>query len=310
MSIISAITNIETAKTNIKTAIQNKGVTVPSTAKLADYPTYINQISGASQPAVSIQITSITFYWSVMGEGALEGVSISDPAKTITYSSNPAGVLVEVQEGLRSPDLTDGIACTVSYKVTNTSGKFQDQCTGSASYTFSVTPNVLQELSAYIAGIIPIKFKLLCTSFNPYRLNLGDWVLDTANQVTPVSGYTRYRSNSNYNVNNSIAKLKIEIYKAPAFELYINSYAESSYDYTCAYELDYDASAVTYSTAVYNGTGVKAHTRSLQKSPDALANFTKVSYPNDGGYHVIWITYRKDSSTHTSHDRGYILIKQ
>lgn len=46
MSIASEITRLQTAKANIKTAIQNKGVTVPSNALLDTYATYIGQISG------------------------------------------------------------------------------------------------------------------------------------------------------------------------------------------------------------------------------------------------------------------------
>ena len=46
MSIATQITRLQTAKSNIKTAIENKGVTVPSTATLDGYPTYIAQIEG------------------------------------------------------------------------------------------------------------------------------------------------------------------------------------------------------------------------------------------------------------------------
>lgn len=45
MSIASEITRLQGAKADIKTAIQNKGVTVPSNALLDDFDTYIAQIS-------------------------------------------------------------------------------------------------------------------------------------------------------------------------------------------------------------------------------------------------------------------------
>lgn len=44
MTIASEIQRLQTAKANIKTAIQNKGVSVPSSAKLSDMNTYINNI--------------------------------------------------------------------------------------------------------------------------------------------------------------------------------------------------------------------------------------------------------------------------
>ena len=46
MSIASEISRLQTAKADIKAAIEAKGVTVPSSAKLDDYDTYVGQISG------------------------------------------------------------------------------------------------------------------------------------------------------------------------------------------------------------------------------------------------------------------------
>ena len=53
-----------------------------------------------------------------------------------------------------------------------------------------------------------------------------------------VSGYTVYESFSNFNVNNGVASMKVTIKNKPQFVLYINSYAESNWDYTIAWELD------------------------------------------------------------------------
>ena len=44
MSIASEISRLNTAKADIKTAIQNKGVSVPSTTKIDGYPSLVNQI--------------------------------------------------------------------------------------------------------------------------------------------------------------------------------------------------------------------------------------------------------------------------
>lgn len=45
MSIASEITRLQNAKDDLRTAIQGKGVTVPETAKLDDYDTYVASIS-------------------------------------------------------------------------------------------------------------------------------------------------------------------------------------------------------------------------------------------------------------------------
>lgn len=48
MSIASEITRLQTAKADIKAAIENKGVTVPSNATLDEFSDYIDEISGGS----------------------------------------------------------------------------------------------------------------------------------------------------------------------------------------------------------------------------------------------------------------------
>lgn len=45
MTIASEITRLQWAKADIKTSIENKGVTVPSNAKLDDYSNYVDQIT-------------------------------------------------------------------------------------------------------------------------------------------------------------------------------------------------------------------------------------------------------------------------
>ena len=46
MSIASEISRLQSAKADIKTAIEAKGVTVPSNATIDTYDTYVSQISG------------------------------------------------------------------------------------------------------------------------------------------------------------------------------------------------------------------------------------------------------------------------
>ena len=55
MSIATEISRLQTAKANIKTAIENKGVTVPSNALLDTYNTYIAQISGGGSTGLEYE---------------------------------------------------------------------------------------------------------------------------------------------------------------------------------------------------------------------------------------------------------------
>ena len=122
-----------------------------------------------------------------------------------------------------------------------------------------------------------------------------------------LSGYKVYMSNSNYNVDNGYASMKFKFKGMPDFKLWINSYAESNYDYTVAWNLD-----VNYPTSLPSWTddGAKAHTSGKQYDPaNGLTAYTEVDYPNDGGEHFVVVTYRKDSSVDNNDDRGYVAVK-
>lgn len=58
MSIATEITRLQNAKASIKTSIENKGVTVPSSTKLDGYSTLINSIQTGITPTGTISITS------------------------------------------------------------------------------------------------------------------------------------------------------------------------------------------------------------------------------------------------------------
>ena len=115
-----------------------------------------------------------------------------------------------------------------------------------------------------------------------------------------------YESFSNKGTNNSGAIMYIDIDGYTNFKLYIRSYAESNYDYVMVSQLD---QIITYSTSYSNTTLIKANTRGNQKSGTTINDYTLVEFANiDGGSHRISIIYRKDSSTHSNDDRGYVLI--
>lgn len=72
MSISSQITRINNAKAAIKTAIAEKGVTVPSTASIDDMPTYISQIEASGGDADKVD----GFHFAVINKG--ETIPIND----------------------------------------------------------------------------------------------------------------------------------------------------------------------------------------------------------------------------------------
>ena len=103
MAISDELTRIQTAKADIKSAIEAKGVTVPNTALIDTYDTYIAQISGGGgggqseedlKNLIERDITSITIPsgTTTIGEGAFQGcsvlTSITIPSGTTTIGNS------------------------------------------------------------------------------------------------------------------------------------------------------------------------------------------------------------------------------
>ena len=101
------------------------------------------------------------------------------------------------------------------------------------------------------------------TTSGSYTVNLnGQWELTTTPANPDSALYDGvYRSASNYNVNNSASIMYITIKDCSSFQIYIRSYAESSWDYVMISQLD---QTINGNTTYSNTTLVKAHTRGNQ----------------------------------------------
>lgn len=149
------------------------------------------------------------------------------------------------------------------------------------------------------------------TPFTSYEVILNNqWQASTI--VNPDSNQYDgvYESFSNYNTGSKAAVMYIKIVGYTSFTIYIRSYAESSYDYTVAFNLDtYTPSNPLTSNPSSSTSGVKAHTSGKQNSGTAIGSYTKVEYTGiDSGEHYICVAYRKDGSVNNGTDRGYVLI--
>ena len=140
------------------------------------------------------------------------------------------------------------------------------------------------------------------TQYIEFNLN-GQWVESTKK----LDGYDVFESNSNYHKDNSFASMQVKWLGYPDFSLYINSYGESSFDYTVAWQMDKDAPT---SLPSYTSSGVVGNTYAESSNPTSISNYKLVKYPNDGGEHFAWITYRKDSSASEFDDRGRVAVKK
>jgi hypothetical protein len=155
--------------------------------------------------------------------------------------------------------------------------------------------------SGYASDIVGYDFASCSVNHN------SQWRLSSSVSNPDSSLYDGvYESNSNYNVNNGVATMYIDIEGYTEFSIYIRSNAESNYDYVMVSQLD---KTITGSTSCSDTTLVKAHTRGNQKSGSSISDYTKVTYSNiSSGTHRITIVYRKDSSQHSGADRGYVII--
>lgn len=140
-----------------------------------------------------------------------------------------------------------------------------------------------------------------------YTLNLNNnWRKSTSISNPNSSLYDGvYESYSNYHINNAGATMYIDIAGYETFKLYVRSYAESLYDYVMVSKLD---ETITNNTT-YDNTKVMLHTRGAQSSGTDISYYKLVEFTGmDKGKHRITIVYRKDGSSHSGDDRGYLLI--
>lgn len=178
-----------------------------------------------------------------------------------------------------------------------------------ANYTYSSGENIVIDdntISVQLNNITEEEIDALGFDLNPkkYTIDLNNqWRLGTVSNPDASLYDGVYESYSNKGVDNSIAKMYIDIKGYKTFSFYIRSNAESGYDYVTVSQLDED---ITLSQGT---TGVYAHTQYSQNSSTSLTSYKLVTFTGiDKGAHRITIAYRKDSSASGGSDQGYVLI--
>ena len=139
-----------------------------------------------------------------------------------------------------------------------------------------------------------------------YSINLNNqWQLNTGITNPNSSLYDGvYQSYYNKGVHNSADICIITIEGYSTFTLYVRSNGENNYDYVVVSNLD-----CTLNNGTTSGSNVKATTNGKSTSDTSINSYTKVEFTNiDGGEHSIQVMYRKDGSSSSGNDRGYLLI--
>lgn len=132
-----------------------------------------------------------------------------------------------------------------------------------------------------------------------YDLN-NQWQETT---LLTVDGHIVLKSFSNYNVANSVSRMRIYIYGYDSVTFKLYSDGESNCDYSLIGKLDYDFSNVSSSVSDTT-SGIKYTTKGKQKQwLDVVYTITE---PNVE--HFIDVLYRKDSSVNNGTDSGYVAL--
>lgn len=156
-----------------------------------------------------------------------------------------------------------------------------------------------------------ITFRIYDPSQQSLNINLNSqWQIPTQWTNTN-SEFDVYESYSNYHIANGYAKMFIDVDGYDEFNVYINSYAESNYDYTLAFTPGYNPTSLPSGSSV--GGNIAGTTYGYQYNPASYGitsgnGWKKVTYQLNGQAGTICICYRKDSSVDSNWDRGYVAI--
>lgn len=159
MSIASEISRLQTAKTDIKTAIEAKGVTVPSSAKIDVFDDYIAQIpTGGSYQSKTISPTESSQTVSPdSGYDALSSVTVNAISSTYVGSGiarksssdlTTSGATVTVPAGYYSSQATKSVSNGSATAPASISGSSATVSTGTNTLTLTKTVRVTPSVSA------------------------------------------------------------------------------------------------------------------------------------------------------------------
>ena len=159
MSIATEISRLQTAKADIKTAIEAKGVTVPSSAKIDVFDDYIAQIptEGSYQSKIVSPTESSQTVSPDSGYDALSSVTVNAISSTYVGSGiarksssdlTASGATVTVPAGYYSSQATKSVSNGSATAPASISGSSATVSTGTNTLTLTKTVRVTPSVSA------------------------------------------------------------------------------------------------------------------------------------------------------------------
>lgn len=210
MSIASEISRLQTAKTDIKTAIEAKGVTVPSSATIDTYDDYVSQISGGGGIPMPSELSSILLnnYGNITSATIKSGTTIIEEGAfhfcnklasvTIPDSVTSFGQYAFANcQHLTSVEIPSGVT-TISNNCFATCSSLQsitmsDNVTSIGDYGFNGCSN-LKRLNSNVDGVLNMPTSLTSIGTRSFASCYGFTSVNIPNGVTSIGQYAFYNN--------------------------------------------------------------------------------------------------------------------
>lgn len=197
MSIASEISRLQTAKADIKTAIEAKGVTVPSSAKIDTYDDYVSQISGGGGDTTPEAFSS----WSYNDYGKPTNIVIKNGVTSIPMNFQ------RYNEVLTS--------CTIPSSVTTIGSYAFSHCDGLSVLT---VPSSVTTINASAFSNLGSTFTF---AFDASNINLTNVAPNS--QVNSTFSYSNLKGN--ITIPNNLLSGSTTGYTSTCYEMFANAYA-------------------------------------------------------------------------------------
>lgn len=196
MSIATEISRLQTAKSNLKTAIEAKGVTVPSSAKIDTYDDYVSQISGGGGDTTPSAFTS----WSYNDYGKPTNIVIKNGVTSIpTYFQRYNNVLT---------------SCTIPSSVTTIGSYAFSDCDGLSALT---VPSSVTSIDAQAFS----NLGSITDAFDVSNINLTNVAPNSQVNNT----FTSSNLKGNITIPNNLLSGSISGYSSTCQAMFSNAYA-------------------------------------------------------------------------------------